>query len=133
MSHGDAGVVRAALQEFRETGRPALALMHPNVEWHTAADLPDGGVHRGHAGVASLVQAWADAFEDFHMDIGDVIDRGDCVVASLVLRGLIRGSTQEVSLSTAHVWKVSDGLIVEIREYRTLEQALDAAGLPGRR
>jgi ketosteroid isomerase-like protein len=125
----DVGVVRAVLEGLRETGQPAWALIGPDVEWHTAADLPDGGVYRGHAGVASVVQAWADAFEDFHMEIVDVIDRDESVLSSVLLRGRIRGSSQKLAVSSPHVWKVREGLILEIREYRVLEEALKAAGL----
>jgi ketosteroid isomerase-like protein len=28
-----------------------------------------------------------------------------------------------------HIWKVRDGLVVEVREYPTLDEALEATGL----
>ena len=45
------------------------------------------------------------------------------------LRGRFRGSTDEVNLIEAHVWKLLDGKAVEIREYRTRAEALEAARL----
>jgi ketosteroid isomerase-like protein len=92
------------------------ALFDPEIEWHTRADLPDSGVHRGHEGAAALVQEWVGSFEDLHFDIEDVIDRGDCVVISMVLRGRIRGSDEEVSMPETHVHKMRDGMTVELRE-----------------
>jgi hypothetical protein len=51
------------------------------------------------------------------------------VVVMTRLRGRFRGSTEEVNLIEAHVWKVVDGKAVEIREYRTKAEALEATGL----
>jgi hypothetical protein len=45
------------------------------------------------------------------------------------LRGRFRGSTDEVDLIDAHVWKLLDGKAVEIREYRSGAEALEAVGL----
>ena len=106
-----------------------MSALDPEVEWHTAADLPDSGVHRGHAGVAALIQEWVNSFEDFRTDVEELIDGGQYVVAPLVLRGRVRGSDEEVALPETHVWKLREGKVVEVREYRTLEQALEAAGL----
>jgi ketosteroid isomerase-like protein len=129
MSQANVEVVRRAYEEFDRARRAPLYLLDPEVEWHTAADLPDSGVHRGHDGVAALIQEWADSFDDFRADVAEFIDRGDYVVVPVVLRGRIRGSDEEVALPETHVWKVRKGKVAEVREYRTLEQALDAAGL----
>jgi hypothetical protein len=50
-------------------------VLDPEVEWHTAADPPDSGVHYGHDGVAALVQEWVNSFEDFRADVDKFIDR----------------------------------------------------------
>lgn len=129
MSRENVEVVRRTYEEFARTGQPPLSALDPDVEWHTAADLPDSGVHRGHDAVGALVQEWIDSFEDFRADATEFIDRGEYVVVSLVLRGRVRGSDEEVALPETHVWKMRDRKAVEVREYRTTEQALEAAGL----
>ena len=115
------GDINAMLEEF-----------DPDVEWHTASDIPDSTVYRGHDGVASLIQEWVNSFEDFRVDAEELIDRGEYVVLSVVLRGRIPGSLEsdrEVTLRRFGVDKVRNGKIVEVREYMTLEQALEAVGL----
>ncbi|HWH43813.1 MAG TPA: nuclear transport factor 2 family protein, partial [Thermoleophilaceae bacterium] len=67
-------------------------------------------------------------FDNFRADVEDIVQRGEYVIAAVVLRGRLRGSGEEVQLAEIHVWRLRDGLAVEVREYRTLDQALDAVG-----
>jgi hypothetical protein len=64
-------------------------------------------------GFGALVQEWLDSFEDFRADTTEFIDRGEYVVVSLVLRGRVRGSDEEVALPETHVWKMREGKAVE--------------------
>jgi ketosteroid isomerase-like protein len=61
--------------------------------------------------------------------VEDYIDRGDYVVVPMVLRGRIRGSGEEVSMPETHVIKMRDGVAVEVREFPTLDEALEAVDL----
>jgi ketosteroid isomerase-like protein len=142
MSQENVELARRVYEEFNRTRRGSieerqraiLSVMEPEVEWHTAPDLPDSRVYRGHDGVAALMQEWVNSFEDFRVDAEEFIDRGEYVVVPLVLRGRIPGSResdQEVTLPHTHVYKLREGKVVEAREYLTLEQALEAAGLEG--
>ena len=38
-------------------------------EWHTRADLPDAGAHKGYEGLGRLRAEWAEAFDDLHLDL----------------------------------------------------------------
>jgi ketosteroid isomerase-like protein len=90
MSQENVEAVRRAYQHFNRTHAPAYELFDPNVEWHTAADLPDTGTHRGHSGVAGLFSAWAGSFDDFRADVEELVDAGDHVVVWCTLRGRVR-------------------------------------------
>ena len=131
MSRENVELIRAGYEDFNETGQPPLHIYDPAIEWHTRADLPDSGVHRGHEALAALAAEWVGSFEDLRFEIEDVIDRDDYVVLPIVLRGRIRGSDEEVAMRETHVCKIRDGLLVEVREYQTLEEALEAVGLAG--
>jgi ketosteroid isomerase-like protein len=72
------------------------------------------------------MREWVASFDDFRADTEDFIDGGDCVVVPMVLRGRVRGSQEEVSMRETWVWKVRDGLVAEIHEFATLEEALKA-------
>jgi ketosteroid isomerase-like protein len=129
MSQENMELIRAVYEEFNATGQPPLRLSDPAIEWHTRADLADSSVHRGHDAVAALAREWVGSFESLRFDIEDVIDRGDYVVLDMVLRGRIREADEEVAMRETHVCKVRDGLLVEVREYPTLDEALQAVGL----
>ena len=130
MSQENVERVRRAYQLYAKTQQPDYELLHQDVTWHTALDLPDSGIYRGRDGVAELYAEWIDSFEDFRVEVEEMIDDGaDTVIVMTRLRGRFRGSSDEVDLIEAHVWKLIDGKAVEIREYRTRVQALEAVGL----
>jgi ketosteroid isomerase-like protein len=131
MSGANVEVVERAYREFGETGRAVLEVLDPGIEWHTRADLPDSGVYRGHEAVAQLIQSWVDAFDGFRAEIHEILDRDPYVVVSLALRGRVAGTASEVAMPETHVWKLRDGMVVEMREYNTLELALEAVEAAG--
>ena len=130
MSQENVETVRGGYETFNRTHRAAREVFHPNVEWHTAEDLPDSGTHRGIEGVQRLFAEWSDSFEDFQADIAEIIDGGvELVVVVVTLRGRLKGGHEEVVLPETHVWKLREGKVLEVREYRTKAEALEAAGV----
>jgi ketosteroid isomerase-like protein len=130
MSEENVQAVRAGYEVFNRTHEPVPEMLHPEVEWHTAEDLPDSGTHRGVNGIAKLFSDWAESFENFQADIEEIIDGGDeAVIVVARLHGRLKGSSEEVVLPETHVWKLRDGKAFEVREYRTRAEALEAAGL----
>ena len=130
MSEENVERVRQAYKLYERTQQPDYELLHADVAWHTAQDLPDSDTYRGHAGVAEVYSEWIDSFEDFRVEVEEMIDGGgELVVVMTRLRGRFRGSSEEVNLIEAHVWKLLDGKAVEVREYRSRDEALEAAGL----
>jgi len=104
-------------------------VFQPDFEWHTRADLPDAGVRKGHQGVIRLRAEWVEAFDDFHVDVDEVIDAGDYVIAVTRLCGFLRGSDHQLDVSETHVWTMQGGRAAEVRAYLTRADALKAAGL----
>ncbi len=131
MSLQNVEIIRGAFEQWAETGRLAFEYLDQEVEWHTRADLPDSGVYRGHGGVAALSKEWGASFDDPRFEVEDYLDRGDRVVVPLVLSGRIRGSEQEVAMPETWVHTLREGMVVEVRECRTLDEALEAAALEG--
>jgi ketosteroid isomerase-like protein len=130
MSQENVERVRRAYELYSETQQPDYELLHPDVEWHTAQDLPDSTTHRGHDGVAALYAEWIGSFEGFRVEVEEVIDGGDeAVIVVTRLRGRFGGGNEEVDLVEMHVWRLLDGKAIEIREYRTKAEALEAIGL----
>ena len=126
MSAENVDLILRGYAYYAENGDIFAPALHENFEWHTATDLPDSDTHRGIDAVREFNKSWAAAFEDFRAEIQEVLDEGDYVLASLILRGRVRDSGEEVAMPEFHVWKLRDGKALEVREYRTKEAALEA-------
>lgn len=129
MSQENVEIVRASSELFARTGELPLSAWHTDIQWHTRADLADSRTYQGHAGMAKLASEWTEAFDDFRMELEELIDAGDRVVAVFMVRGRVRGSSQEVSMSETHIFRMRDGKVVECHEYATREEALEAVDL----
>ncbi|HEY0515693.1 MAG TPA: nuclear transport factor 2 family protein [Solirubrobacteraceae bacterium] len=104
-------------------------VLEEDFEWHTRRDLPDAGVRKGREGAVRLREEWVNAFEDFHVDVDEVTDAGDHVVAVTRLCGCLRGSGQELDLEETQVWTIRDGKAAAVRAYLTRAEAFKAVGL----
>ena len=130
MSQENVDRVRESYAFVDREREPDFDLLHPDIRWHTRADLPDTATHRGHDGVATLMAEWfGGAFDDVHVDVEELIDAGDRVVVVLRLRGRVTGSAHEVDMFETHVLTMRDGKVTEIHEYQTKAEALKAVGL----
>ena len=133
MSPENVEIIRGTFEEWAQTGELVYRRLDPEIEWQTRADLPDSGVYRRHDGVTALTQEWGTLFEDLRFEVQEYIDRGDCVVVPLVVRGRIRGSEQDVTMLETWVMRLCDGLIVQVHEYGTVEEGLQGVALEAER
>ncbi len=86
--------------------------------------------YRGHEEVAALMADWfAGAFDDLQVDVEDLIDGGDRVVAVLRMHGRLRREQPRGGDGQTHVLTLRDGKATEIHEYQTTAEALKAVGL----
>jgi ketosteroid isomerase-like protein len=72
---------------------------------------------------------WEEAFEALRMEVEELIDAGDRVVACVRWIGQMKDSDAEIDIRYAIVFTTRDGKIATGREYFTREEALEAAGL----
>jgi ketosteroid isomerase-like protein len=120
--------IRAMFVRFNGTQAPVLDDLDPEIEWHLRADLPDSRTLHGHEDVKQLVAEWTAAFEDFQTEPVEVSEVAGRTIAVLHAHGRVRGSGQEVDMDEVWVFGWNDERIVEIREYRTKDEALEALG-----
>jgi ketosteroid isomerase-like protein len=102
-----------------------LARMHPDFEWGPLESSPAaGGVYRGHEQVRRYVEDWLGTFDNLRLDLEDLAEIADCVVA--VVHGHGRGRASGLQLDTrfCQLWTVRDGTALGMEEYATREQAL---------
>ena len=134
MSQENVEVVRRyqeAVGEFFGTSeRPAFVeWLDPDIEWWDRGDEPNPTVHRGHEAVIAYLNELDAFLAAFDAEAKEFIDAGDFVVVPLRLSGRGRDSGAPFEADEVHSYRLRDGAIIEIREYGTKEEALEAAGL----
>ena len=134
MSQENVEILRAAFEAWNAVDMEALlAHFHPELVYHPRADEPDPSPHVGRDAYERLVRGFVDSFSEVTVEVLEVIDAGDHVIASTVLHVVLhgQGSASGAGVSDTYVFvhKLRDGLVVEGWEYRTKQEALEAVGL----
>jgi ketosteroid isomerase-like protein len=131
MSQENVELAREAIDRFNRGDDDATldALYDPNAVWHSRTDEPDTGIYQGRESIRELWRMWRGMFEDFRAEVEEYIDAGDHVISPGWLCGRGRDSGVEVREPYTWVGRWRDGKLVEIREYRTKAEALEAVGL----
>ena len=93
---------------------------------HVLPDAPDPGPHQGRQVVLAKALLWQETLTDFRAEVEEYIDAGEYVITPTRMRGRPPGSDVEVVLDEVYVSRIHDGKIVELREYRTKAEALEA-------
>jgi ketosteroid isomerase-like protein len=123
-------VVREIIDALNRADVAALlARVDPDFEWRTLESSPAAGVYRGHEEVRAYVEDWLATFEGLRIDVDEMTETGDQVLAVVHGRARGRGSGIEVENRYCQLWTLQDGAAVGMQEYETREQAL--AGLGG--
>jgi ketosteroid isomerase-like protein len=131
MSAENVEIVRSAYEAFNE-GDPeaAAALLDPEVEWTLPAHFPDAETWRGRERVVEGLATLAGAWESIHIEVKELIDAGERVVALVHIQG--RAALTGLDLGgmgvDAHVWTLRDGRAVEVRMHGGTAEALAEIG-----
>ena len=125
-----AELVRRLFDEFgRGDFEAALALIDDDVEWGAPPDMPDSGdTYRGHEGLVKGFGTFMGAWEELRTELEDCFEVGGRVVALTHWIGRSRGTGIEVDQRVAQVYELHGGKVVRVRQFRTREEALEAAG-----
>jgi ketosteroid isomerase-like protein len=131
MSQENVEIVRRYFPAYERGGLDALAeFWHPDINWRAAEGaLDDVGLMEGPGALRHHLEQWEDTFESGRVEVEELVDAGDQVVAVVRGIGRMKESEAEVDLRYAIVLSIRDGKIAAGREYFTREQALEAAGL----
>lgn len=87
------------------------------------------GIHRGREGFRAFLERWWGEFEDPQVDVHELIDAGDRVLASVTFRGRGKLSGAEATWSLWQLWTVRRGQVTHGRGFTNKEEALEAAGM----
>jgi ketosteroid isomerase-like protein len=104
-----------------------LAQTHADFEWKALDASPLAGTHRGQADVRAYLEEWFSTFDEVHLDIEELVEVNDHVLAVVRGHGWGKASGVEVTNRFCQLWTISDGVPTRMREYPTREEALAAA------
>jgi uncharacterized protein len=131
MSQENVEIVRRGYEAFnRGDIDGVVGLLAPDFEYVASGLVPGvGGVYRGADGLKGFAETFWAEFDDPRIEIHDLIDAGDQVVASTTMRGHGKQSGAETSWSVWQVWRVRDGTAVGGQGFPSRDDALEAVGL----
>jgi uncharacterized protein len=90
---------------------------------------PNAGTHRGRDTIRAIIEDQREAFDAWTIEVEEVFDSGDQVVALIKSRLQPKGSDAEFEIRNGHIWTVRDGVALSLRGFPNPEEALEAAGL----
>jgi ketosteroid isomerase-like protein len=131
MSAENVEIVRRGYEEFIATGEPPEDIIAPGFVWDmsTFRGWPEHKTYEGIEGLREFVADWAGAWEDWQLEVEDLIDAGDEVVAIMQQSGRSKTTGLPIDMRFAQVWTVADGKETYMRMYAEPDEALRAAGL----
>jgi ketosteroid isomerase-like protein len=103
-----------------------------DVEWQPLLPVLLGGettMYRGRQGVRDLFREVDAAFAEFHVEVFELRDLGDRVIASGRMHGRGKASGAETDSPLAYLVDFRDGKAFRVHSFRELSEALEAAGL----
>lgn len=133
MAQENVEIVRRLYQHFAATRTVDPERLAPTVIWDMSnfESWPERRIYEGPAGVAEFISAWLEPWDEHEMELEDLLDTGDEVVAIVRVLATARLSGASVEMRVAHVWTLADGVAVRTTLYSDPEKALEASGLSG--
>ena len=136
MSQENVEIVRRAYELFNEGGPEAVisaGIWSPEIVLDfSPSEIPGLGVYRGHDEVRAFFEEdWFGAFpfEEWEVELDELVDHGDQVIAVHHQRGLGASSGAAAELEQGIIFTLRDGEVVRVEIYGDPRKALEAAGL----
>jgi ketosteroid isomerase-like protein len=130
MSQENVEIVRRSLEAFNDRDLDTVMEMcDPQVEWHTAPDIPDPAVYHGRDEARKSVQDLLQFFDDLRVEPERFEESGDEVVALYRFVGHGTGSGVPIEIKVGVACTFGDGKATRVRFWNDWDKALEAAGL----
>jgi ketosteroid isomerase-like protein len=129
MSQENVEKVERFFERFNSRQIDAWAgMLAPDVEWHVDPQDPDTTVHRGREAARHYAVSWMEMM-DASIELREVLDGGDQVVAWTRVEARGEASGVPVGMDLAFVLTLREGLITRVQEIQSKAEAREAAGL----
>lgn len=119
-------LVRAFYEGMAKGDHGAMALLDPEIEFHMPEVLPHGGTIHGRDALGAYFGEVQGRWDDFRVELDDLVDGGARVVALGRFCGRPRANGRYVEIPFALVWTVRDGRAVRADEYTDTAMLLEA-------
>jgi len=132
MSEENVEVVRRGYEHFGATRDFREDVIHRDFVWDmsTFRGWPERKTYPGLEGAREFIADWTDSWEDWELDLEELLDAGgDRVLAILHQRGRSKATGLTVEMDFAQLWTVRDGKQVRMEMYADPAEAREAAGL----
>ncbi len=128
MSQENVELVQRWFEFFVSDADAFRGTLHPELEWFPFEDnhTPSYGIGGG----MRIRNAFVDAWSEMRVDMEEIVEEGDSVLASIHVTGLGKSSGVEVDTRLYMEFKIRDGRIVYVFEHTDRASALEAMGLP---
>lgn len=134
MSQQNVEVVRAMYAAFARGDRATLVShLDPAIRVYDRPVHPEASVYEGPEGFLRFAQTDWVAFDEVTYEPQEFLARGEYVVVPIKQSGRGKGSALGVEESIVNVWKLLGGKCVELRNYSTIGEALEAVEAGQRR
>src|ERR1700720_1942824 len=94
-----------------------LAISAEDIEWIIPGEWPLAGTHRGHAGLADLLQKASEMVETSYPEPPEFVAQGDRVLVVGVATGKIKATNRAFRDDWVFAITVQNGKVTKIREY----------------
>jgi ketosteroid isomerase-like protein len=128
MSEENVELIRRGVEHWLASGEIRA---HPDFVWDVSRlDWPDRQVYFGPEGANQFNSEWADAWDDWEVEVEDYLDAGERVVVIFTQRARSKASGIPVDMRFAQVYSsFRDGAALRMEMYSRVDEALEAAGL----
>ena len=124
-------IVRRGYEHFVATGDVLDSNAAPEFVWDMSqfGSWPEDQFYEGVEGARAFLRAWADAWEDWRLEVESLHEAGDKVVAIVHQSGRSKSTGLPVDMTFAQVWTLRDGLQARMVMYQDVSAAMRAAGI----
>jgi ketosteroid isomerase-like protein len=109
----------------------SLSLFDPEIEFSQPADEPGAGTFHGHEGVVQAFAEWTGEWDNYRVEVEELTDLGDQVLARTRHHGRGKGSGVAVELEIFQLWTLRDDKVVRARMYYDEAEARAAGEAAG--
>ena len=131
MSQENVEIIKRGYAAFAEKGvEGTIPFFTDDVVIYSIPEWPDDSEYRGHDGLRRLTRQWTENFDDFGLDLQELHDGGETVVALYELTGQTKGTAIPMRMQIGAVCSgFSGGRVAQWRLFSSWDAALEAAGL----